>query len=186
VATTPAPAPAPAPVAPAEHHPAEPHRGALCFDGVGPTDIRAFDRSAIAIYERGEKIDAIGSCRIVARGGAASPSGFDELLIFAGPKIVATLTPCGGETDVRGIAMDGGPQVGDGTEALAGYPHLTCRADPPGYWCYEASVYDPIDTYFVTAPDLTAITGRYVTGLAAVQLVRGRTIERASFGTRCD
>ena len=165
--------------------PDAPHEGALCFGGHGPTDIRAFDRVAIQIFEKHEAVAAIGTCRIV---DGPSQSGFHEITILAGTTPVAVLHLCGGKALVRGITYGrGGPQIGDSTQLLAAYANLACRADVGGYWCFDETIYDPIDRYFVPVPGTaTAAGGSVVQGPAAVALIAGKIIAGASYTTRCD
>lgn len=169
-------------VADLDPSPDEPHRGALCFGGHGPTDIRAFDGVASRIFEN-EVIAEIGSCRIVE---GPSQGGYREISIIAGTAPIAVLNLCGGKALVHGINFGrGGQQIGDTTERLVAYPNLECSGDVGGYWCYGATAYDPIDRYFIAVPGAPT-TGQVIQGPSAVALVAGKTIARASFTTRCD
>jgi len=168
-----------------ERDPDAPHEGALCFGGQGPTDIRAFDRVAIQIFAQRESVAEIGTCRIIE---GPSQSGFHEITIVAGTTPVAVLNLCGGKALVRGINYGrGGPQIGDSTQPLAAYANPACRADVGGYWCFDETIYDPIDRYFIPVPGTaTAAGGSVVQGPAAVALIAGKIIAGASYTTRCD
>ncbi len=177
-------APTPVRAEPAPENPDEPRRGALCFGGQGPTDIRTFDVTAIHIFEQSETITEIGSCRIVE---GPSQSGFREITIMAGTTPIAVLNHCGGKALVRGITYGAGNQIGDATDRLARFPTLECSADVGGYWCYAATEHDPVARYFIAAPGTTTAAGGVtVQGPPAVALIAGKTIAGASFTTRCD
>lgn len=181
--TPPAPRALPTNVAPTSPSaPDEPYRGALCFGGHGPTDIRAFDRVASRIFQD-DVIAVIGACRIVE---GPSQGGYREVTVVAGTAPVAVLNLCGGKALVRGINLGrDGQQIGDTTERLAAYPNLECSGDVGGYWCYGATANDPIDRYFIAVPGATT-TGQVMQGPSAVALIAGKTIAGASFTTRCD
>lgn len=161
----------------------EPHRGALCFGGMGPTDIRTFDPIAIQIFEQSQAVGEVGTCRIVE---AAQQNAYRELTVFSGTNPIAVLNLCGAKALVRGLNYgSGGQQIGDTTARLVTYLNLECSADVGGYWCYGETEYDPIDRYFIEVPGATT-SGQIVQGPTAVALIAGKTIALASFTTRCD